>query len=62
MGLPLLLRDAVGAGERFLREGENGFAHRAGDVDDMYRSLVAFVALPADRAGKPITPANTACS
>ena len=47
-GLPLLLSDAVGAGERFLREGENGFVHRAGDVDDLCRSLAAIIALPDD--------------
>jgi len=48
-GLPLLLSDAVGARERFLREGENGFVHRAGDVDDLYRSLAGFFALSDER-------------
>ncbi|MEO8588946.1 MAG: glycosyltransferase family 4 protein [Flavobacteriales bacterium] len=47
-GLPLLLSDAVGARERFLREGQNGFVHRAGDVEDLYRSLAALIALPDD--------------
>lgn len=49
MGLPLLLSDAVGAGERFLHEGENGFVHRGGDIDDLYRSLATFIALADDR-------------
>ncbi|MCB0771601.1 MAG: glycosyltransferase family 4 protein [Flavobacteriales bacterium] len=39
MGLPLLLSDAVGARERFLVEGENGYVHKAGNVVDLQRSL-----------------------
>lgn len=48
-GLPLLLSDAVGARERFLREGENGFVHRAGDVQDLKRSLAALIASSTER-------------
>ena len=39
MGLPLLLSDAVGARERFLVEGENGYVHKAGNVVDLQRSF-----------------------
>lgn len=44
MGLPLLLSDAVGAGERFLRVGENGSYHRAGDKADLQASLARIIA------------------
>ncbi len=44
MGLPLVLSDAVGAAERFLRVGENGTRHRAGDVEDIKISLANIVA------------------
>jgi len=44
MGLPLLLSDAVGAAERFLRKGENGTSHKAGDVPDISVSLATIVA------------------
>lgn len=43
MGLPLLLSDAVGARERFLRVGENGDVHRAGGTKDLERSLRAMI-------------------
>ena len=45
MGLPLLLSDAVGAGERFLMEGENGGYHRAGDKDELQRSLLRIIGM-----------------
>ncbi|MBL7938343.1 MAG: glycosyltransferase family 4 protein [Flavobacteriales bacterium] len=44
MGLPLVLSDAVGAAERFLRVGENGTRHKAGDVEDIKTSLANIVA------------------
>jgi glycosyltransferase involved in cell wall biosynthesis len=43
MGLPLLLSDAVGARERFLVEGNNGYLHKAGDVTDLQASLARMV-------------------
>lgn len=43
MGLPLLLSDAVGARERFLKVGENGDVHRAGDRMDLERSLLTMI-------------------
>lgn len=36
---PLLLSDAVGARERFLRDGYNGHVFRAGDKEDLKRAL-----------------------
>ena len=44
MGLPLVLSDAVGAAERFLRKGENGSGHKAGDVEDLKMTLANIVA------------------
>ncbi|MCB0793465.1 MAG: glycosyltransferase family 4 protein [Flavobacteriales bacterium] len=38
-GFPLLLSDAVGAHERFLRAGKNGTLFKAGDPADLYRAL-----------------------
>lgn len=43
MGLPLLLSDAVGARERFLKEGENGFVHEAGDEEDLKRTMKCII-------------------
>lgn len=43
MGLPLLLSDAVGAGERFLEVSANGYAHHAGDKADLQRSLLRII-------------------
>lgn len=43
VGLPLLLSDAVGAGERFLEPGVNGHLHRAGDKADLQRSLLRMI-------------------
>ena len=49
MGLPLLLSDAVGARERFLKEGENGFVHLAGDEEDIKRTLKNIIAKTDDQ-------------
>lgn len=43
MGLPLLLSDAVGAGERFLEVPANGHRHRAGDKADLQRGLLRII-------------------
>ncbi|MBX2972846.1 MAG: glycosyltransferase family 4 protein [Flavobacteriales bacterium] len=43
MGLPLLLSDAVGAGERFLQVPANGDLHKAGDKADLQRSLLKVI-------------------
>lgn len=43
MGLPLLVSDAVGAGERFLDGTTNGDRHKAGDVADLQRSLLKMI-------------------
>ncbi len=43
MGLPLLLSDAAGAGERFLEVPANGDLHRAGDKADLQRSLLRLI-------------------
>lgn len=45
-GFPLLLSDAVGAGERFLREGWNGWRFKAGDTKDLSRVLEELVRTP----------------
>jgi hypothetical protein len=34
-GMPMILSDKVEAGKVFLANGENGYAFRAGDVDDL---------------------------
>jgi len=49
MGLPLLLSDAVGARERFLKEGENGSVHLAGDEEDIKRTLKNMIAKTDDQ-------------
>jgi glycosyltransferase involved in cell wall biosynthesis len=38
-GFPLLLSHAVGAGERFLTEGKNGFSFQSGDVESLKNHL-----------------------
>ncbi|MBL7962486.1 MAG: glycosyltransferase family 4 protein [Flavobacteriales bacterium] len=38
-GMPLLLSDAVGAGERFLHESGNGWGFRAGDKSSLKKAL-----------------------
>jgi glycosyltransferase involved in cell wall biosynthesis len=38
-GFPLVLSSAVGAGEKFLRGGENGFMFKAGDKNDLKAQL-----------------------
>lgn len=43
MALPLLLSDVVGARERFLMVHENGELHRAGDMADLQRCLLAMI-------------------
>jgi len=40
-GLPLIVSDACGAGDRFLCDGENGFLFRSGDLHQLTRSLVS---------------------
>ncbi len=42
-GLPLLLSSAVGAAERFLVEGENGFSFTAGEKDSLRKALIAII-------------------
>ncbi|MCW5898472.1 MAG: glycosyltransferase family 4 protein [Flavobacteriales bacterium] len=42
-GLPLVLSDAVGAAERFLEEGINGFRYKAGDKYGLRDALRAMV-------------------
>ncbi len=44
-GSPLLLSDAVGAAEKFLRPGENGFSFKAGDRDHLKRTLRKLIRL-----------------
>lgn len=44
-GFPLLLSSAVGAAERFLREGRNGLIFRSGDSADLRRALAAMITL-----------------
>lgn len=46
IGLPLLLSDAVGAGERFLEPGANGALHKAGDKADLQQSLLQIIGTP----------------
>jgi glycosyltransferase involved in cell wall biosynthesis len=43
-GFPLVLSSAVGASERFLREGRNGITFRSGDGADLRRALAAMIA------------------
>ncbi len=43
--MPLLLSDAVGAAERFLRPGENGFSFKAGDTEDLKVALRKLIRL-----------------
>ncbi len=38
-GFPLLASDAVGAGEKFITDGENGFSFKAGNVVEIKRAL-----------------------
>lgn len=38
-GFPLLLSDAVGAGETFLQDGKNGFSFRANDAQSLQAAL-----------------------
>lgn len=45
-GMPLLLSDAVGAAERFLEDGRNGFRFPAGDGHGLARTLERLFSLP----------------
>jgi glycosyltransferase involved in cell wall biosynthesis len=38
-GFPLLLSDKVGAAEKFLEEGKNGFSFKAGDVNEIFTAM-----------------------
>lgn len=48
-GFPLILSDAVGAAERFLKEDFNGTRFRAGDKNSLKASLRKLIALPDER-------------
>ena len=42
-GLPLVLSDAVGASERFLETGSNGYAFKAGNSADLQKALRSII-------------------
>lgn len=44
-GFPMLLSEAVGAKERFLKEGENGFSFKVNDVASLKFALAKFMKL-----------------
>lgn len=48
-GLPLILSDAVGAASAFLKPGENGFLHQAGDRDQLKSNLIQCMETEDDR-------------
>jgi glycogen synthase len=46
-GFPLVLSDAVGAGEQFLQSGQNGFSFKASDVMELKHCLKKTIELSA---------------
>lgn len=42
-GFPLLLSDKVGAAERFLKEGENGYVFKAGSKEDLKNAMRSII-------------------
>jgi glycosyltransferase involved in cell wall biosynthesis len=51
-GFPLLLSDAVGAGERFLKEDFNGARFRAGNKESLKASLRKIISTPDERLSR----------
>jgi glycosyltransferase involved in cell wall biosynthesis len=51
-GFPLICSDEVGSTEAFLREGENGYIYRTGDISKLKECLVKIAALPASELVK----------
>lgn len=48
-GFPLICSDKVGAAERFLKNGANGFSVRAGDVNDLADKLKLFMKMSDEK-------------
>ncbi len=62
-GFPLLLSDAVGAGETFLHEGQNGFRFRNNDVDSIVMAMRSIIELSDDHlVGMGKKSAEIACA
>ena len=49
LGFPLLASDKVGATEVFLKDSENGFIFKAGDVNSLKEKLKEIMQLPSER-------------
>ena len=47
-GFPLLLSEAIGAKESYLRDGENGYIFKTGDPEDLAKAMERFVNLSID--------------
>lgn len=45
-GFPMILSDAVGAADAFLKEGENGYSFKAGDVQGLKSAMKRITELP----------------